>query len=45
MTGQNDDVSRYPQCSFCDKSQKQVECLIGGPRGVAICNECIALST
>jgi ATP-dependent Clp protease ATP-binding subunit ClpX len=30
-------------CSFCDKSQQQVERIIGGPRGVAICNECINL--
>lgn len=30
-------------CSFCGKSQHQVEKLIAGPRGVFICNECIGL--
>jgi ClpX C4-type zinc finger/Clp amino terminal domain, pathogenicity island component len=31
-----------PACSFCGKSQKQVQKLIAGP-GVYICNECIDL--
>jgi alkylhydroperoxidase/carboxymuconolactone decarboxylase family protein YurZ len=31
------------QCSFCGKSQKQVQRLIAGPGGVYICNECINL--
>jgi len=30
-------------CSFCGKSQHQVEKLIAGPRGVFICNECVGL--
>ena len=30
------------KCSFCGKSQKQVERLISGP-GVYICEECIEL--
>lgn len=31
------------QCSFCGKSNTEVERLIAGP-GVHICNECVALS-
>jgi hypothetical protein len=30
-------------CSFCRKSQTQVERLVGGP-GVHICNECVDLA-
>jgi hypothetical protein len=30
-------------CSFCGKSQEQVEKVIAGPNGVYICNECVAL--
>jgi hypothetical protein len=30
-------------CSFCGKSQHQVEKLVAGPRGVFICNECVGL--
>jgi len=30
-------------CSFCDKSQEEVDRLIAGPEGVFICDECIAL--
>jgi len=30
-------------CSFCDKRQDQVEVLIAGPGGVAICTECVDL--
>src|SRR4051812_10075781 len=30
-------------CSFCGKSQRGVEKLIAGPRGVFICNECVGL--
>ncbi len=29
-------------CSFCGKSQDQVERLIAGPNGVYVCNECVA---
>jgi ClpX C4-type zinc finger protein len=31
-------------CSFCDKSQTEVEQLIAGP-GVFICNECVEVCT
>jgi alkylhydroperoxidase/carboxymuconolactone decarboxylase family protein YurZ len=31
------------RCSFCGKSQEQVQRLIAGPGGVYICNECINL--
>jgi len=31
------------KCSFCDKRQDQVEVLIAGPGGVAICTECVDL--
>lgn len=34
---------REYRCSFCDKTQDMVKRLIAGPRGVYICNECIAL--
>jgi ATP-dependent Clp protease ATP-binding subunit ClpX len=30
-------------CSFCGSSQLKVEKLIAGPRGVFICNDCVAL--
>ncbi len=29
------------RCSFCGKGQSEVEALITGPRGVAICNRCV----
>ncbi len=32
-----------PQCSFCGKSQEQVERLIAGPGRTYICNECVDL--
>ncbi len=28
-------------CSFCGKSESEVRNLVAGPRGVAICNECV----
>ena len=31
------------KCSFCDKRQDQVEQLIAGPGGMAICTECVDL--
>ncbi len=37
-----DDDSKNVRCSFCGKSQDQVETLIAGP-GVYICNECVDL--
>lgn len=30
-------------CSFCERSQEEVERLISGPNGVNICDECVAL--
>ncbi len=36
------DLQRSHHCSFCGKSQNQVERLIEGP-GVYICDECVAL--
>jgi ATP-dependent Clp protease ATP-binding subunit ClpX len=41
MTKSTDDKST-PRCSFCGKSQSQVQKLIAGP-GAYICNECIEL--
>ncbi len=35
-------VTTY-RCSFCGKSQNQVQRLIAGPGGVYICDECIDL--
>ena len=35
--------NRQPSCSFCRKSQKNVEKLIAGPEGVYICGGCIGL--
>ncbi len=31
------------RCSFCEKSEDQVEHLIAGPDGVNICNECVSM--
>ncbi len=31
------------RCSFCEKARPMVECLIAGPPGTYICNECIEL--
>ena len=31
------------QCSFCKKSEEQVEKLVAGPE-VYICNECVAIA-
>jgi hypothetical protein len=40
-------ANKHPQtqyrCSFCGKSQNQVQRLISGPGGVYICDECIEL--
>ncbi len=38
MAGRNDDKIR---CSFCGKSQSQVQKLIAGPNGAYICDECV----
>lgn len=39
----NDNDNMNVSCSFCGKSQEQVDKIIAGP-GVYICNECISLS-
>ncbi len=39
-----DNEQKLMRCSFCGKSQDQVEKLIAGP-GVCICNECVDLCT
>ncbi len=31
------------RCSFCGKRQDQVKKLIAGPKGVYICDDCVAL--
>lgn len=41
MTGKYDDNNRI-KCSFCGKSQDQVERIIAGP-DVYICNECVEM--
>ena len=38
MAGKNDGKIR---CSFCGKTQDQVNRLISGPNGAFICDECI----
>jgi len=35
--------STEAQCSFCSKSQNQVDRLTAGPGGLYICNECVVL--
>lgn len=32
-------------CSFCGKSEHEVEKLAAGPGGIHICNECVAVCT
>ena len=39
----NDDEQTTIHCSFCGKSQDEVDKIIAGP-GVYICNECVALN-
>ena len=41
---QSREQSRKIRCSFCGKSQEQVQRIIAGP-GVYICNECIGVCT
>jgi transcriptional regulator of acetoin/glycerol metabolism len=31
------------RCSFCGKSEEEIEKLVAGPAGIHICNECVAL--
>ncbi|MEG0545737.1 MAG: ATP-dependent Clp protease ATP-binding subunit ClpX [Oscillospiraceae bacterium] len=42
MARENDSREKTVRCSFCGKTQEQVEKLIAGP-GVCICDECIEL--
>lgn len=42
MARENDSREKTVRCSFCGKSQDEVEKLIAGP-GVCICDECIEL--
>ena len=32
-----------PTCSFCSKTQEQVDLLVPGPKGIFICDSCISL--
>lgn len=43
MAGKNNDAGLLLRCSFCGKSEKQVQKLIAGPDGVYICDECVDL--
>jgi len=38
-----DEPPPHYECSFCGKERAEVEHLIAGPKGVYICNECVAL--
>jgi ATP-dependent Clp protease ATP-binding subunit ClpX len=38
-------VFRKLHCSFCGKSEREIEKLAAGPGGVRICNECVAVCT
>ena len=42
MARDNDGREKTVRCSFCGKSQDEVDKLIAGP-GVCICDECIEL--
>lgn len=41
----SDSRNEVLHCSFCDKTQHEVDKLIAGPAGVYICNECVTLCT
>ena len=34
-------MTKTLHCSFCGKSEKQIEKLAAGPGGIHICNECV----
>ena len=38
-------MSTILTCSFCNKSQHDVQRLIAGPPGIQICNECVKVCT
>jgi len=42
MAGKGDNIKMH-RCSFCGKSEKQVNKIITGPDGVCICDECIEI--
>ena len=42
MAGKTMDPRRV-RCSFCGKSQSQVNRLIAGPEGIYICDECVEI--
>ena len=41
MAGKMNDNMPILHCSFCGKTEKQVQKLIAGPSGVYICDECV----
>ena len=43
MSNTNGNAKKTEHCSFCGKSEAQVEKLIAGPGDVHICNECVVL--
>lgn len=42
MAGKGDNIKMH-RCSFCGKSEKQVNRIITGPDGVCICDQCIEI--
>lgn len=42
MAGKSDNIKMH-RCSFCGKSEKQVNRIITGPDGVCICDQCIEI--
>jgi hypothetical protein len=36
-------MAKTLHCSFCGKSDKQIEKLAAGPGGIHICNECVGI--
>ena len=42
MPRDDDNSQKGVRCSFCNKTQDQVDTLVAGP-GVFICNECVEL--
>ena len=42
MPRDDDNNQKGVRCSFCNKTQDQVDTLVAGP-GVFICNECVEL--
>lgn len=42
MAGKNDNIKMH-RCSFCGKTENQVNKLISGPDGVCICDQCVSV--